>query len=188
MKKIILGSTSPRRRDLLSKLDIEFRVADPYPYEETYPPTMLARDVPIYLSQLKSKAYPNPIASDEVLVTADTLIVFGDKIIGKPKDKAEAKKMLKQFSGHMHTVLTGVTLRGERLSRSFSVSSDVFFRKLTDQQIEYYVETYNPIDKAGAYGIQEWIGMVAIERIEGSFYNVVGLPTSRLVAELSKFE
>ncbi|MEG0467528.1 MAG: Maf family nucleotide pyrophosphatase [Mucinivorans sp.] len=188
MKKIILASTSPRRRDLLAKLDIPFSVAAPYVYPETYPSTMLAREVPGYLSQMKSKAYSLPLADDELLVTADTLIVFDDKIIGKPKDKEEAKKTLHRFSGHSHTVLTGVTIRSARLSRTFSVSSDVFFRKLTDEQIEYYVETYNPIDKAGAYGIQEWIGLVAIERIEGSFYNVVGLPTSRLMAEINKFQ
>ncbi|MEG1413995.1 MAG: Maf family nucleotide pyrophosphatase [Mucinivorans sp.] len=188
MKKIILASTSPRRRDLLAKLDIPFSVATPYPYQETYPTTMLAREVPGYLSQLKSKAYTLTLSEDELLLTADTLIIFNDQIIGKPKDKEQAKKILHSFSGHSHTVLTGVTLRSAKLSRTFSVSSDVFFRKLTDQQIEYYVEKYNPIDKAGAYGIQEWIGLVAIERIEGSFYNVVGLPTSRLMTEINKFK
>lgn len=187
MKKIILASTSARRADLLSKLDIPFSVATPYEYQETYPCSMLAREVPIYLSQLKSKAYPEVVGADELLLTADTLIVFNDQIIGKPKDKQEAINTLKKFSGNSHYVITGVTLRSSELKRSFSVISEVFFRRLTDQQIEYYVQTYNPMDKAGSYGIQEWIGMVAIERIEGSFYNVVGLPTSRLMVEINKF-
>lgn len=188
MKKIILASTSARRADLLSKLDVPFAVATPYEYQETFPASMLAREVPIYLSQLKSKAYPNEVGADELLLTADTLIIFKDQIIGKPKDKQDAKNTLKKFSGNSHHVITGVTLRSAQLKRSFSVSSEVFFRRLSDEQIEYYVETYNPLDKAGSYGIQEWIGMVAIERIEGSFYNVVGLPTSRLMVEINKFD
>ena len=186
-KTIILASSSPRRRELLAKLDIEFRVADPYDYDESYPASMPARSVPIYLSQIKSKAYTAPLAEDELLLTADTLVVLGEEVIGKPRDRADAKQILQKLSGNCHTVLTGVTLRSARLSRSFSVSSDVFFRRLTEAQIDYYLDHYQPYDKAGAYGVQEWIGLVAIERIEGSFYNVVGLPTSRLVHEINRF-
>lgn len=186
-KTIILASSSPRRRELLGKLDLPFRVAEPYDYDESYPASMPARGVPIYLSQIKSKAYTTPIADNELLLTADTLVILGDEVIGKPKDRADARRILQKLSGNGHTVLTGVTLRSSTLSRSFSVSSDVFFRRLTDEQIDYYLDHYQPYDKAGAYGVQEWIGLVAIERIEGSFYNVVGLPTSRLVHEINRF-
>lgn len=186
-RTIILASTSPRRRELLKQLDLPFRIADPFDYDETYPPSMPPRSVPTYLSQIKSKAYKKPIGEHELLLTADTIVVLGEEVIGKPKDRADARKILQKLSGNCHTVLTGVTLRGTKLSRSFSVSSDVFFRRLTDEQIDYYLDNYKPYDKAGAYGVQEWLGMIAIERIEGSFYNVVGLPTSRLMHEINRF-
>lgn len=185
MKKLILASASPRRRELLSMLDINFTIAEPYHVNEIFPKDMHSRSVAQYLSELKSKAYPKPILDDEILLTADTVVILNDRIIGKPTDKENAKEILSTLSDNTHTVTTGVTLRGPDFIRSFTVSSDVYFRALESKQIEYYVETYRPMDKAGAYGVQEWIGLVAIERIEGSFYNVMGLPTSRLMTELT---
>lgn len=185
MKKLILASASPRRRELLSMMDIEFTIAEPYHVEEIYPDNIPPERVAQYLSELKSKAYPKAILSDEILLTADTVIIFNNKIIGKPRDKKDAKEILSTLSGDRHTVTTGVTLRGPDFTRNFTTSSDVYFRTLRPDQIEYYVEKYNPMDKAGAYGVQEWIGLVAIDRIEGSFYNVMGLPTSRLMMELT---
>lgn len=187
MKKIILASASPRRRELLAMLDLDFRIAEPYHIQEIYPQGMDPHKVPQYLAKLKSEAYPWALSEDEVLVTADTVVILGNKVIGKPESAAHAAQILRQLSGAQHTVVTGVWLRSADKEHGFSVSTDVYFSQLTNRQIDYYVQKYNPMDKAGAYGVQEWIGLVAIEYIEGSFYNVMGLPTSHLMAALDDF-
>ena len=184
---LILASASPRRRQLLAECGVDFTLADKFECEETFPSTMATDEVAQYLSQLKSSAYPKPLGAKDILLTADTVVIAAETILGKPANRNEAIAMLSMLSGNKHTVITGVTLRSESKRRSFSVSSSVYFRALTDEEIEYYVDTYRPFDKAGAYGIQEWIGYVAIESIEGSFFNVMGLPVQRLYVELSDF-
>ena len=184
--RLILASASPRRRELLAACDIDFTLAEKFECDERYPADLEADKVAEYLSQLKSNAYPHPLVEGDILLTADTVVIAGSEILGKPKDKADAERMLKRLSGATHKVVTGVTLRTTAQSISFSAESLVTFRTLTEEEICYYIERYRPLDKAGAYGIQEWIGYVAIERIEGSFYNVMGLPVQRLYVELQR--
>ena len=184
--RLILASASPRRRELLSACDIDFVLADKFECEERYPADLAADKVAEYLSQLKSEAYPYPLNEEDILLTADTVVIAEGEILGKPKDNADAKRMLKMLSGATHKVVTGVTLRTAQRTLSFSAESLVSFRTLKEEEIAYYIEQYRPLDKAGAYGIQEWIGYVAIERIEGSFYNVMGLPVQRLYVELER--
>lgn len=184
---LILASASPRRRQLLSECGLQFTQAEKFECDEHFDPTMPCSEVAQYLSQLKSQAYPKALNDNDILLTADTVVIANNTILGKPTDRAEAISMLKKLSGKGHTVITGVTLRTSERSHSFSVSSAVNFRTLTDEEIEYYIDTYKPYDKAGAYGIQEWIGYVAIEGIEGSFFNVMGLPVQRLYVELTEF-
>ncbi len=184
--RLILASASPRRRELLAACDLDFVLAERFECEEHYPAELEADRVAEYLSQLKSNAYPHPLVEGDILLTADTVVIAGSEILGKPKDKADAERMLKWLSGATHKVVTGVTLRTTAQSISFSAESLVTFRTLTEEEICYYTERYRPLDKAGAYGIQEWIGYVAIERIEGSFYNVMGLPVQRLYVELQR--
>ena len=186
-KRIILGSRSPRRRELLGDCDITFEVADSYEVEEVFPATMDADEVPVYLSRLKSEGYPAELTENDILLTADTVVIIDNEILGKPADEAEARAMLRKLSGRAHRVTTGVTLRSKSRTESFAAQSDVYFRELTDEEIGYYVERYRPMDKAGSYGIQEWIGYVGIERIDGSFYNVMGLPVQRVYAALAEF-
>ena len=144
-------------------------------------------EVAQHISALKSNAYPNPLSEKEILLTADTVVIAENKLLGKPADRAEAVEMLTLLSGRKHTVITGVTIRTATHTHSFSVESSVYFRALTSEEMDYYIDTYKPFDKAGAYGIQEWIGYVAIEGIEGSFFNVMGLPVQRLYVELDLF-
>ena len=184
---IILASASPRRRELLKATGIEYRLAPKFECDEVYPATLPAEEVAEYLSQLKSHAYPTPLACGDILITADTTVVLGNEVLGKPADEAEARAMIARLSGREHSVVTGVTLRSVDFERSFSSKSKVRFASLTEEQIAYYVENYSPMDKAGAYGIQEWIGYTGIEGIEGSFYNVMGLPVQRLYRELECF-
>lgn len=184
---IILASASPRRRELLKATGIAYRLAERFECEEHYPATIAAEDVAAYLSLLKSKAYPTPLRASEILLTADTTVILGDRVLGKPSNEADARAMLGALSGREHSVVTGVTLRSTERCRTFSACSRVRFAELSDEQIAYYVEEYRPMDKAGAYGIQEWIGYVGIESIEGSFYNVMGLPVQRLCRELEAF-
>ena len=143
--------------------------------------------MPVYLSRLKSDGYPKPLAENEILLTADTVVIIDNEILGKPTDEADARAMLSRLSGRAHRVTTGVTLRSSSRTESFAVQSDVYFRALTEEEISYYVERFRPMDKAGSYGIQEWIGYVGIERIDGSFYNVMGLPVQRVYAALAAF-
>ena len=184
--RLILASASPRRRELLAACDLDFVLADKFECEECYPADLSADNVAEYLSQLKSNAYPYPLGEKDILLTADTVVILGDKILGKPHSESEAVEMITSLSGATHKVVTGVTLRTPLRTISFSAESLVSFRALEAEEIRYYVEKYRPLDKAGAYGIQEWIGYTAIERIEGSFYNVMGLPVQRLYTTLKE--
>lgn len=184
---LILASASPRRRQLLSECGLEFTVAEKFECNEEYPATLSAEEVAPYLACKKSHTYPKSLSEKDILLTADTVVIVGETILGKPADRSEAIEMLKALSGRTHTVTTGVVLRMIDRTYSFSVSSSVTFRELTVEEIEYYIDTYKPYDKAGAYGIQEWIGYVAIEQIAGSFFNVMGLPVQRLYVELEWF-
>lgn len=184
---LILASASPRRRQLLSECGLQFTVAEKFECNEDYPDTLNADEVASHLALKKSHAYPESLAENDILLTADTVVIVGDTILGKPADREEAVEMLRSLSGRTHTVTTGVALRMTGRTHSFSVSSSVKFRQITDQEIAYYLDTYKPYDKAGAYGIQEWIGYVAIEEITGSFFNVMGLPVQRLYVELEGF-
>lgn len=185
--RLLLASHSPRRQQLLSNCGLDYRLIDKYDVEEVYPPTLAAAKVPLFLAQLKSEAYPAPLAPNEILLTADTVVVLDGEVLGKPGDRADAAQMLGRLSGRRHTVITGVTLRSAERMHTFSAESGVWFRQLTDEEIAYYLDTFQPYDKAGAYGIQEWIGYAAIERIDGSFYNVMGLPIQKVYVELEKF-
>ena len=184
--RLILASASPRRRELLAACDIDFTLAEKFECEECYPADLDADLVAEYLSQLKSNAYPHALAEGDILLTADTVVILSNKILGKPHSEAEAIEMLTSLSGATHKVITGVTLRTPSRTISFSAESLVSFRTLEGDEIRYYVKKYRPMDKAGAYGIQEWIGYTAIEHIEGSFYNVMGLPVQRLYTMLKE--
>ena len=183
---LILASASPRRRQLLSECGLTFTLADKFECDETFDTSMPCNQVAEYLSTLKSNAYPKSLEANDILLTADTVVIADNRILGKPADRAEAVAMLTMLSGKSHSVITGVTIRTAERTHSFSVESIVNFREITAEEIDYYIDTYKPFDKAGAYGIQEWIGYVAIESIEGSFFNVMGLPVQRLYVELSK--
>ena len=185
--RLLLASQSPRRRELIAGSGIPFTLTERYECEEHYPATLPAEEVPAYLSRLKSEAYPTPLAANDILLTADTVVILEGEVLGKPKDRADALRMVARLAGNRHTVITGVTLRTSNRIETFSAESDVWFRALSEEEIAYYVDTYQPFDKAGSYGIQEWIGYVGIERIDGSFYNVMGLPIQRLYVELEKF-
>lgn len=182
---VVLASGSPRRRELLAGLGIDFRVEVIKGIEETYPSLLAIEHIPEYLSQLKSSAYS--LTSNELLITADTVVVLDGKVIGKPGDEREACAMLRRLSGQRHTVITGVTIATVAGRESFSCESQVEFAKLEDEEIAYYVERFKPLDKAGSYGIQEWIGYMGIKSISGSFYNVMGLPVQRLYHVLKHY-
>ena len=185
--RVILASASPRRRELLTATGIEYTLASKFECDECYPATMDALEVAPYLSALKSVSYPYSLGYNDILITADTVVVLNGRVLGKPQTEDEARCMLADLSGSKHTVVTGVTLRTAEREHTFSSQSTVCFAELSSEQIEYYIENYRPMDKAGAYGIQEWIGYVGIEGIEGSFYNVMGLPVQRLCRELECF-
>lgn len=184
---IILGSNSPRRRELLAGLDLDFEVKVIPGLEEHYPPTLQPEEIPVFLARQKAEAYIPTLLDKALLITADTIVWNQNKVIGKPKDREDAIQMLQSLSGHEHHVVTGVCLTTTEKQKAFSVVSTVKFAALTDEEISYYVDKYHPFDKAGAYGIQEWIGYIGVESINGSFYNVMGLPVQRLYQELKKF-
>ena len=186
-KRVILASNSPRRRQLLSEAGFRFDTAEKYECDERVPADLPAAETAEYIAALKSRAYPEPLAENEILITADTVVIVGDEVLGKPSDRNDALRMLRLLSGRTHTVTTGVMFRTADKSLIFKAETAVTFRKLTDEEAEYYVDNFRPYDKAGAYGIQEWIGYAAAERIEGSFYNVMGLPVQRLYKELEDF-
>lgn len=187
MKKIVLASNSPRRRELLSGLGYSFEVRVLDDIDESYPGTLRGSDVAAYISRVKAEAYRNSMVDDELIITADTIVCLDDKVLGKPADELEAMAMLRGLSGRTHQVYTGVTIVTVEESTTFVARSDVTFAALTDEEILHYVTQYRPMDKAGAYGIQEWIGYIGVERIEGSYFNVMGLPVQRLYVELKKY-
>ncbi|MDR1340861.1 MAG: Maf family nucleotide pyrophosphatase [Prevotellaceae bacterium] len=182
--RLILASQSLRRRELIGRLDIPFEIAEDFSFDESYPPDMPADGVAGFLAGKKSDACPRKPGDREILITADTMVKCQNRLIGKPEDMQDAKEMLRKLSGRKHEVITGVCIRSTVRKKIFSVFTNVFFADLSPGDIEYYVENYRPLDKAGAYGIQEWIGYTGVERIEGSYYNVMGLPVSRLWKEL----
>ena len=184
---IILGSNSPRRRELLAGLDLDFEVKVIPGLEEHYPATLQPEEIPVFLAQQKAEAYIPTLPEKTLLITADTIVWNRNEVIGKPKNREDAIQMLQSLSGHEHHVVTGVCLTTTEKQKAFSVISAVKFATLTDEEIGYYVDKYQPFDKAGAYGIQEWIGYVGVESINGSFYNVMGVPVQRLYQELKKF-
>lgn len=182
---IVLGSNSPRRRELLGGLGIDFRVETLKGIDESYPATMPAHEVALHIARMKATAHP--LTANELLITADTVVIADDTIMGKPADAAEAKTMLQRLSGRVHDVVTGVTVTTATRREAFSCTSQVEFDVLTEDEIGHYIDTYAPYDKAGAYGIQEWIGYIGVRGIHGSFYNVMGLPIQRLYAVLKTF-
>lgn len=185
--RIILASASPRRQELLRHLEMPFEV-EVRPVKEDFPQGMDAEEVALLLSKHKADAFSTEeLERDKLIITADTVVCIGDEMLGKPGSRDEAINMLQRLSGKKHRVVTGVTIRSAGRQVNFAVGTDVYFKDLRTEEIHYYVDNYKPYDKAGAYGIQEWIGYVGIERIEGSFYNVMGLPVLRLYEELRKF-
>lgn len=186
-KKITLLSHSPRRRQLLADMGFVFDVVSPNA-DELIPPGLTPLEAAIHLSQLKANSAKSILSDDTLVIAADTIVFANDKILGKPKDRLEALQMLHMLSGNSHTVVTGVTIGTLEKSVSFAETTEVFFKKLDNSDIERYVDTCRPFDKAGSYGIQEWIGLVGVEKIVGCHYNVMGLPTSRLYEELKKFD
>ncbi|MBI9057958.1 MAG: septum formation protein Maf [Labilibaculum sp.] len=184
--QLILASKSPRRQEMLKELGVEFEIKLKE-VEEVYPEGLSAIEIPVYLAELKASAFLDDIKDKDLVITADTIVCIDDWILGKPKDRADAVKMLKALSGRSHKVVSGVCLTSLKKKLSFSTTTDVHFKVLNDEEINYYIDNYKPFDKAGAYGIQEWIGFIGIDGIEGSYFNVVGLPIQRLYQELSTF-
>lgn len=186
-RRIILGSNSPRRRELLAGLQLEFTVDTGNTFSESSEPGVEPHQVPVDMSLGKSHGFHRPLEDDEILITADTVVIIDGKVLGKPHSREEAEAMLHALSGRTHEVVTAVTIRDNRTEKCFSVSTFVEFCRLEDSEIDTYIDNYKPYDKAGAYGVQEWIGYVGISRIEGSFYNVMGLPVHRIWQELKNF-
>jgi septum formation protein len=186
-KKIILGSNSPRRKELLAGLDIEFTVDTGNTFEEVYDPATPHERIPEVLSEGKSYGFHRPLAEGEVLITSDTLVLCEDRVMGKPRSREEAFDMLRFLSGKEHKVITAITVRDSQRCKTSSDTAIVFFKELSDNEIEYYVDTFKPFDKAGAYGIQEWIGYIGIGKIEGSFFTIMGLPVHLVYQELLNF-
>lgn len=184
--KVLLASKSPRRRELLKMLDVEFEIVEA-DVEESFPTTLKAEEVPVYLAKKKATAL-SEIPKNSVLLTSDTIVVLDEEIIGKPTDRADAFRMLTALSGRAHRVITGVCLKSSTHEIAFADITEVHFRELSESEINYYLDHYKPYDKAGSYGIQEWIGAVAIDRINGCFYNVMGLPVRRVYEALTSFE
>lgn len=184
--KLILASNSPRRKELLAGLGVPFEVRVLQDIDEHYPENLPVNEVARYIAKEKADAYRRIVAPDELIITADTVVIVGDEILGKPIDEADAVRMLKLLSGRTHQVTTGVCLLTAEKERCFDVTTDVTFKTLTDEEIHYYVNRYRPFDKAGAYGIQEWIGYIGVTGLNGSYYNVMGLPVQRIYQELTK--
>ncbi|MEN9919377.1 MAG: septum formation protein Maf [Bacteroidota bacterium] len=184
---ILLASNSPRRQELLSGLGISYTVKILADIDESYPETLDKQKVAEYIAEKKAEAYVSLLDENTLVITADTVVLAAGLIYGKPVDNTDAKQMLRALSGKSHHVITGVTLLAQHKKVTFSEVSEVCFAKLDDSEIEYYVNTYKPLDKAGAYGVQEWIGYAAVEHISGSYFNIMGLPVQRLYQELRKF-
>lgn len=186
--KLLLASNSPRRRELLAGLDIPMEVVKLKEIDETHPALLKGADIPMHIAKLKMSAYDLALNPGEVLVTSDTIVWCDDEEMGKPKDAADAYRMLRHLSGRTHQVYTAVCLRSAIDHIEFVCGTDVTFAELSDEQINYYIEHYRPFDKAGAYGIQEWIGYVGVTRLEGSYFNVMGLPVQKLYSQLMKLK
>ena len=182
--KIILASNSPRRKELLSGLGIKYEVKTLPGIEETYPDTLKAEEIPLYIACEKAAAYRNIMHPDELIITADTIVWLDGVVMGKPHNEDDARQMLWKLSGKTHQVITGVCLTTARTQRSFSAVTEV--TELSDEEIDYYIRVYKPMDKAGSYGIQEWIGFIGVCGISGSYFNVMGLPVQCLYTELKK--
>ena len=192
MKRVILGSNSPRRRELLKGLGIDFTVDTGNQFEENFGPDIPYDEVPRLMAEGKSDGFHRPLAEDEILITADTIGASGTtgrrgEILGKPKDREDAIRMLRDLSGREHHVITAVTVRDSHRRKTITDTTEVWFKPLSEEEISYYVDTYKPFDKAGAYAIQEWIGYIGISRIDGSYFNVVGFPVHRVYALLREF-
>lgn len=185
--EIVLASNSPRRKELLQRMGVNFKVRTLFGIDESYPDSLRGEDIVCYISRNKAKAYQSSMAPNELLITADTIVYVDGEIMGKPKNAEQAKEMLHKLSGKTHQVITGVTIVTAKRTENFGVTSQVKFTNITDEEINFYVDNYLPFDKAGAYGIQEWIGIVAVEEIKGSYFNVVGLPVQRLYQKLKTF-
>lgn len=185
--KIVLASGSPRRKELLAGLGLQFEIRLLPDIDESYPEGLSGEAIACAISKKKAATYRPTLAPDELIITADTIVYLDGEVLGKPHDETEAHKMLRKLSGRTHQVITGVTLLTKDLEYTFDCVSNVTFANLTDKEIDYYVENYKPSDKAGAYGIQEWIGYIGVESIEGSYFNVMGLPVQRLYQTLKQF-
>ena len=183
---IVLASNSPRRKELMSGLGVDYVVKTLPDVDESYPDTLQGEEIPAYISREKAEAYQSMIEPDELLITADTIVWMNGEVLGKPKDREDAIRMLRKLSGASHQVITGVCLTTKGWQNSFTVTMDVTFAVLSEEEIVYYVDKYSPMDKAGAYGVQEWIGFIGVESISGSYYNVMGLPVQKLYRELIK--
>ena len=187
-KHIILASGSPRRRELLKGLDIDFEVDTQNNFKESFTADIPFEEVPRLMSEGKSAGFHRPLKNDEILITADTMVILpGKEILGKPRDRQDAFRMLRDLSGRSHLVITAVTIRDIHRKETLTATTEVWFKDLSDDEIAYYVDTYKPYDKAGAYAIQEWIGHIGIRRIEGSYFNVVGFPVQRVYEALKAF-
>ena len=185
--EIVLASNPPRRKELLQRMGVNFKVRTLFGIDESYPDSLRGEDIVCYISRNKAKAYQSSMAPNELLITADTIVYVDGEVMGKPKNAEQAKEMLHKLSGKTHQVITGVTIVTAKRTENFGVTSQVKFTNITDEEINFYVDNYLPFDKAGAYGIQEWIGIVAVEEIKGSYFNVVGLPVQRLYQKLKTF-
>lgn len=184
--KVILASNSPRRKELLAGLGVSYEVRTLPDVNESYPETLQGADIPLYIAKEKADAYRDMLQPGELMITADTIVWLDGKVLGKPKDREDALRMLRDMSGRTHEVFTGVCLTTTEWQRSFAARTEVSFSVLGEEEIAYYVDKFRPMDKAGAYGVQEWIGFIGVENISGSYYNIMGLPVQRLYRELIK--
>lgn len=182
--KVILASNSPRRKELLTGLGVDYEVRALPDVDESYPDTLQGADIPLYIAKEKADAYRDMLQPGELMITADTIVWLDGKVLGKPKDREDALCMLRAMSGRTHEVFTGVCITTTEWQRSFAVQTEVRFSKLSEEEIAYYIDKFQPMDKAGAYGVQEWIGFIGVENISGSYYNIMGLPVQRLYKEL----
>ena len=184
--KVILASNSPRRKELLAGLGVDYEVRTLPDVDESYPETLQGADIPLYIAKEKADAYVAMMQPGELMITVDTIVWLDDKVLGKPWDREDALQMLRTMSGRTHEVFTGVCITTTDWQRSFTAQTEVRFATLSEEEIAYYVDNFQPMDKAGAYGVQEWIGFIGVENISGSYYNIMGLPVQKLYRELLK--
>ena len=182
--KVILASNSPRRKELLAGLGVDYEVRTLPDVDESYPETLQGADIPLYIAKEKADAYVAMMQPGELMITADTIVWLDGRVLGKPRDREDALQMLRTMSGRTHEVFTGVCITTTDWQRSFTAQTEVRFATLSEEEIAYYVDNFQPMDKAGAYGVQEWIGFIGVENISGSYYNIMGLPVQRIYNEL----